>query len=214
MPLAVHPSIEAHVVDPVVDPAPVEREPHDRNRTKIQIPRLHRPALLVHVREGHQMQRPIPGQANRGEPIVTTQIIVRTFNLWTGEGALFNELRAGRPGQASTLSAEKRQRLLARVREAEKDCDFCHPVTATPEDLFGRVEGKHCITASNIAKYDAYSGLVIFGQHNPLEFNREQLSDYIEVALRWYRRAHERENDFRYPFFGWNYRKLVTVQIS
>ena len=32
----------------------------------------------------------------------------------------------------------------------------------TPEDVFGRIRGRHCITASNVAKYDGFHAVVIF----------------------------------------------------
>ena len=59
----------------------------------------------------------------------------------------------------------------------------------TPEDLFGRVTGRHAITASNIAKYDAFHGVVIFDHHNPLQFSREAIVDYLDVGLRWAQEA-------------------------
>lgn len=135
---------------------------------------------------------------------ISSQTIVKTFNRWTREAALYNELRAGRPGQKTKESVEKKEELFARIKNAEKDCDFCNPETFTPEDLFGRIEGKHCITAANIAKYDAYNGVIIFGHHNPLEFNEEQLSDYIDVGLEWCKKVYEYDREFKYPFFMWN----------
>ena len=53
----------------------------------------------------------------------------------------------------------------------------------TPEDTFGSaVEGRHCVTASNIAKCDELHGLVIFNNSHPLNWGREEVSDYIETA--------------------------------
>ena len=42
--------------------------------------------------------------------------------------------------------------------------------------------------AENIAKYDAFHGVVIFDHHNPLQFSREGIADYLDVGMRW---AHE-----------------------
>ena len=135
---------------------------------------------------------------------IRAQTIVNTFNIWTGEAALFNRLRAGRPGQKTEQLVRKRQRLFARIERAQRGCDFCNPLRHTPEDVFGRIRGKHCITASNIAKYDAYNGVVIFNGHNPLEFGRKEFSDYLDVGLEWCGKVHEHDQDFKYPFFTWN----------
>lgn len=135
---------------------------------------------------------------------IRMQTIVRTFNIWTGEAALFNQLRAGRPGQRTRPSAEKRKRLFTRIKQAERNCDFCNPESNTPEDVFGRIKGRYCITAANIAKYDSYNGIVIFNHHNPLEFSKRHLSDYVEVGLEWCRKVNEHDRDFKFPFFTWN----------
>jgi hypothetical protein len=79
----------------------------------------------------------------------------------------------------------------------------------TPEDIFsegvpGRVSGKYCITASNVAKYDGYHGLVIFNEHNPLAITSERVHDYIDTALRWAKRAHNADAAAKYFFLMWN----------
>ncbi len=50
------------------------------------------------------------------------QKIVRTRNLWTGEEALFNELRANRPFTSSACPDSVMEQLLK-----TKDCAFCAP---------------------------------------------------------------------------------------
>ena len=49
-------------------------------------------------------------------------------------------------------------------REVEETCGdpFCTPEEMTPADVFGRVRGSHSTTASNVAKYDGFHGLVVF----------------------------------------------------
>ena len=81
---------------------------------------------------------------------VKNQKIVKINNIVSGEGTLFNELRSKRPIEREDVKIEK------------KDCSFCNALENTPEDEFGRIHGKNCITASNIAKYDVYHSLVIF----------------------------------------------------
>ncbi len=128
---------------------------------------------------------------------VRSQRIVKITNLVTLEGALFNEIRARRP-----LETEETVKLTREFRE--NGDPFCKPLVGTPEDVFGRVRGKHSITASNVAKYDGFHGLVIFDEHNPLAFSAEEVSDYIDTALAWARRAHEVDPEARYFFFMWN----------
>ncbi len=121
------------------------------------------------------------------------QKIVRVTNKLSGESTLFNELRAKRP-----LDAKSEANL-----EVE-NCAFCDPIHRTPSDVFGRVEGKHCITASNIAKYDCMHAVVIFKEHNPLVSSAEVIEDMFEVVERWFERANSCNPEARCPFFMWN----------
>jgi hypothetical protein len=129
---------------------------------------------------------------------VRKQRIVKVTNLITVEGSLFNELRASRPVE------RYRPGDLETTIEASRGDSFCHPLTGTPEDVFGRVQGKRCVTASNVAKYDGFHGLVVFDQHNPLIFDAQAVSDYIDTALAWARRAHCEDRSARYFFLLWN----------
>ena len=130
---------------------------------------------------------------------VTRQKIVRVSNTVTYEGALFNRLRALRP-----IEAKEKGSIAAQLVDASENDLFAYPEEDTPEDLFGRVVGKHCVTASNIAKYDGLHGLVIFNDFNPLYFSREQVIDYIDVAWEWARRAQAKQPEAKYFFFAWN----------
>src|SRR5215213_4658839 len=129
---------------------------------------------------------------------VTAQRIVKVTDLVTLEGTLFNELRASRPldtGVGLDLDRE--------IAATEGD-PFCHPKEGTPADVFGRVEGEHAITASNVAKYDGFHGVIVFDDHNPLHLTPEKVSDYISVGLEWCRKALEADPQARYPFLMWN----------
>lgn len=129
---------------------------------------------------------------------VENQKIVKVTNLFTLEGALFNELRANRPMECR-VNQEIRE-----IIEGSAGDPFCKALEGTPSDRFGRVTGKYCITASNIAKYDGHHGLIIFHEHNPLAVSREAIADYFETALEWARRAHDDDEDAKYFFFMWN----------
>jgi hypothetical protein len=139
---------------------------------------------------------------------VRRQHIVKVTNLITLEGALFNELRASRPMESSVLhpafSAGRGAGDLQQIIMSNVGDPFCRPLEGTPEDVFGRVKGEHCITASNVAKYDGFHGLVVFDEHNPLRFTAEEVADYIDTALDWARQAHCVDKDARYFFLMWN----------
>ena len=129
---------------------------------------------------------------------VREQRIVKVTNRVTLEGTLFNGLRASRPldtGVGTDLEAEI---------EKTKGDPFCNPEKGTPADTFGRVRGEHSVTASNIAKYDGFHGIVVFDDHNPLHFTPEKVSDYISVGLEWGRKAREADPEARYLFLMWN----------
>jgi hypothetical protein len=129
---------------------------------------------------------------------VSAQRIVKVTNRITLEGTLFNELRAARPldtGVSLDLDRE--------IAATEGD-PFCHPHDGTPADVFGRVEGDHATTASNIAKYDGFHGVIVFDDHNPLHLTPEKVEGYVSVGLQWCRKALEADPEARYPFLMWN----------
>ena len=129
---------------------------------------------------------------------VTEQRIVKVTDRTTLTGTLFNELRASRPldtGVSLDLDRE--------ISATEGD-PFCRPEEGTPADVFGRVTGEHATTASNIAKYDGFHGVVVFDDHNPLHLTPEKVSDYVSVGLEWGRKALEADPEAKYPFLMWN----------
>jgi hypothetical protein len=129
---------------------------------------------------------------------VESQSIVKVTNLATMEGALFNGLRACRPFEASD-GADVAQIVAKCVGDP-----FCTPLTGTPEDMFGRVRGRHCMTASNVAKYDGFHGLVIFDEHDPLHLTEDAVADGFGTALEWAKKAHECDGQALYFFLMWN----------
>jgi hypothetical protein len=131
---------------------------------------------------------------------VAEQRVVKVTNVITFEGALFNMLRGRRP-----MDVEDGIDIGDRVLEEEDHpCLLQDAMRNTPEDTFGRVKGESCITASNVAKYDAFHGLVVFQEHNPLRFSREAIIDYLETGWRWAEKAHELDSSAKYYFFIWN----------
>ncbi|MGZ7067277.1 MAG: hypothetical protein ACXVHT_03175, partial [Methanobacterium sp.] len=135
---------------------------------------------------------------------IETQKIVKTYNKWIGSGSLFNSLRASRPGMGQEEIADIKKKVDEYIKGSEEGCEFCYPEINTPEDVFGRVKGKHCITGSNLAKYDAWSSVIFFKRHHPLEFSLEEVSDYIDTGFKWFKKVHNYDKKFKYPFFLWN----------
>ncbi len=129
---------------------------------------------------------------------VREQRIVRVTNRVTLEGTLFNGLRAARPLDTG-VSVDLEREIAATAGDP-----FCHPEEGTPADVFGRVRGEHSVTASNVAKYDGFHGIIVFDDHNPLHLTPEKVADYVSVGLRWSRRVLETDPEARYPFFMWN----------
>jgi hypothetical protein len=131
------------------------------------------------------------------------QKIINIFNEWTCQGTLYNPLRSNRPGMSRDRS-QQMKKLMNLIDDSREGCDFCRPKTNTPEDFFGRIIGKNSITAANIAKYDVYSSLVIFKKHNPLDFNLEEFSDYMDTSFEWFETVFNQDENYKFPFFVWN----------
>ncbi len=142
---------------------------------------------------------------------VEEQYIIRVTNLVTMEGTLFNTLRL--LGEQRTQPAEgtRPPKQIVKEIEAERGDPFCQPEVLTSADTFpaegssrGRVRGQYCVTASSLVKLDGYHGLVIFDEHNPLRFNQDQLSDYLDVAWEWAELANQEDPEARFYLVLWN----------
>jgi hypothetical protein len=125
------------------------------------------------------------------------QRIIKVTNIVTMEGVLFNWLRSSRPMWHHAIDLDEE------LSDGHPD-PLRDPYNGTPEDLFGRVRGKYCVTASNIAKFDGFHGLVVFNERHPLRFTREMLHDYIDTGGRWGDLAHASDPDAKYYMFIWN----------
>ncbi|OGC51838.1 hypothetical protein A2982_03875 [candidate division WWE3 bacterium RIFCSPLOWO2_01_FULL_39_13] len=130
---------------------------------------------------------------------VEKQIFIKAVNLITYEGTIFNDLRTKRP----IVGDEKITEVMDLI-ETTQDERFANPLTGTPSDTFGRIEGKYCITASNLAKYDGLHSMLIFKDPNPLLFSRKRIKDYFDVARKWYVLAGRSNKRAVYPMFIWN----------
>ncbi|HEX5692128.1 MAG TPA: hypothetical protein VFX76_19065 [Roseiflexaceae bacterium] len=132
---------------------------------------------------------------------VRDQTIVRVVNRLTLEGALFNPLRARRPIVSGGGDAELETRIATALAAGDI---FAEPLRDTTADVFGRIRGQYCVTASNVAKYDGWHGVVIFDEPRPLHFDAPRLRDYLDTALRWMAAAHSHDAEAIYPLIFWN----------
>lgn len=147
-----------------------------------------------------------------------SQRIVRVTNRWTFEGATFNPLRSRRPGSGATQTAsaataapattssglfklppELRERIAATTGD-----DFCDPEHRTPADSFGRVRGRHMVTAANVAKAEGWHSVAIFDRHDPLAIDAALVADLLDVAGQWMQRVREQDATARHFFLLWN----------
>jgi hypothetical protein len=129
---------------------------------------------------------------------VEKQEILRIFNTLSFETALFNELRAKRP---HVVNVDEN---ITKDIMSDFGDNFCNPLKMTAVDTFGRVKGRYCISTSNIAKYDFLHGVIIFKKHNPLDFTEKELDDYLETALKWFKKANKSNKEAIYPYLIWN----------
>jgi hypothetical protein len=130
---------------------------------------------------------------------VSTQHIVRVTNNVTLEGALFNDLRAMRP-----MEVKGADEVRAVIASAAND-PFDRPLEGTPADVFGRITAEHGMTASNVAKYDGYHGVLVFKEHDPLApLDGAVMREHLDTALRWGEAALADDPSARYLFVMWN----------
>lgn len=165
-------------------------------------------ALFAVVEDAGEMLVPapmVPWVAERFGPLdgVLRQQVMRVTNRWTYEGAVFNPLRANRPGAGLGPSTVEAAAVRERIAAARGD-DFCHVAERTPADVFGRIRGRWCQTAANVARADGWHGVVVFDEHDPLAVGAEQLADALGVAREWAARAHALRPDSRHLFVLWN----------
>ena len=147
-----------------------------------------------------EAMRPWVARQFGAEADVAAQTVVTVLNRLTLEGALFNPLRARRPSLGGADDAA----LEGWIAQELAGDTFADPLRDTSFDLFGRIEGRFCISASNIAKCAGWHGLVIFREPHPLRFGRAELRDYLDVARRWIEAAHARDPRAIHPIVMWN----------
>lgn len=130
---------------------------------------------------------------------VESQRIVRVTDLVTMRGSLFNDLRSRRPLEAPAVE-DVRDVISRSVGDP-----FCDVDRLTPADPFGRVRGRHGVTAANLAKYDGHHAVLVFDDHDPLApAGAERIRDHLDIGRRWAEQAHASDPEARYYFLLWN----------
>ena len=98
----------------------------------------------------------LPGDTDLAEQAcrrACEQRLVRVTNRATSTTVVYNPLRACRPQPAQPDGADPTEEQIAESEGVGK-CDFCDPFRMTAADSWGRVETRHFVTASNVAKMD------------------------------------------------------------
>jgi hypothetical protein len=129
---------------------------------------------------------------------VREQTVVKVTNLITLEQSLFNPLRSLRPRKFGRLNTNG-------MPAARQGPDiFSDPLEHTTANAFGRVEGKYCVTAGNVASCEQYHCVIIFNNADPLDFGYKEVADYLDTGWRWMLAAHNYDPAARYGLFLWN----------
>lgn len=135
------------------------------------------------------------------------QAVLSIRNATSFEQCWYNEARTRKP--QTFVAADGAAAALDPTGGGGASCDFCQWPTLTAADSFGRVEGPHAVSASNLFKYCAPAqGLVLFKHHDPHAFDLPQLRDLLSVADTWFERAAAAEHGLHpgplHPLFLWN----------
>lgn len=130
---------------------------------------------------------------------VRDQAIVRTRNLATGESTLIAPLRARRPMDGPTSA----RNLAAEIDETRGD-PFCHPLTGTPAEAWGRVRGRRMVSGANAAIAAAHHAVLVFDEHDPLAFDADLVDDLFATGRRWADRARASDPAATHYTLLWN----------
>jgi hypothetical protein len=128
------------------------------------------------------------------------QTVVAVRNRYTQSLTFWNPARTAKP---QTFTAARSAAL--EDPTVGRGCDFCSWRELTAADAFGRCENEHAVTASNLFKFTAHHGLVLFKHHEPLAFSEPQLGGLLSAAQGWAHAAHAAHPDTaRHPTLLWN----------
>ena len=130
---------------------------------------------------------------------IERQTVIRVTNTVTWEGAQYNPIRMRRPMPVRSADGGPQ----SPDRRAQSDI-FATPLESTAADTFGRVHGKHCVTTSNIARWEGMNAVLIFDAFDPLAVDEAHMRDYFAASREWARRARLAAPGARHFVWMWN----------
>ncbi|HEX7225978.1 MAG TPA: hypothetical protein VF367_10410 [Candidatus Limnocylindria bacterium] len=130
---------------------------------------------------------------------VRDQRLISITNRATGESALLAPLRHRRPMDGAGHAGELRAAI-----DATRDDPFCHPLTGTPADTWGRVRGRRMISGANAALADRHHAVLVFDDHDPLAFDADLVDDLLATGRAWADRAHAEDPTATHYTLLWN----------
>ncbi|XP_068081499.1 uncharacterized protein [Anabrus simplex] len=115
---------------------------------------------------------------------------------------VYNAVRGKRP---ATGSHKPNKMFVSEPANDEKSkCDFCHPLTMTAEDNFGRIYGKYSVSAANIFKLNKWHALFITKQHSLFNITEVEFIDLFNTAIKWFKTVNAMDHIARYPVLFWD----------
>lgn len=130
---------------------------------------------------------------------IERQTVIRVANTVTWEGAQYNPIRTRRPMPIRTADGGP-----PTAGGGARADIFANPLESTAADTFGRVHGKHCVTTSNIARWEGMNAVLIFDTFDPLCVDETHMRDYFAASREWARRARQAAPDARHFVWMWN----------
>ncbi|XP_071438723.1 uncharacterized protein [Hetaerina americana] len=127
---------------------------------------------------------------------------IHVRNQYTKEHTIYNPLRANRPMQPQNKDPKVYVDELSSA--TKKMCDFCNYEKLTAKDIFGRIEGKHSVTAANAFKLDKWHGLMLSKRHNPSEITEEEFVDLFNTTLKWFKKVNSIDKSSRFSNVLWD----------
>ncbi|MBM3234606.1 hypothetical protein FJZ19_05950 [Candidatus Pacearchaeota archaeon] len=172
------------------------------DEAKLSIPDDFRAKAYKYFKQGNETVEETLARIKR-------QTIVRTFDRYYRQGAVFNGLRCYKPGNSQEGKEDNKKPIDKADRCVERDLvggwDFQQPEKYTSADEDGeRTRKNKSKSAINAASYDAHNGIVIPSQGNPYKLTKDEFFDSLDVAAEWLQKVYKKHPEAVFPIIGWN----------
>ena len=117
-------------------------------------------------------EQKLPPKLKSKFKFLTKQEILIIKNRILGQETHFNIFRA------------QREQPTLKLKNKEKSCSFCQPLTLTPEDTYGRIENDYALSASNLVKVSGHHSLIIFKNHHQPKL--KEIEGAFNLAFNWF----------------------------